>query len=279
MKIDLQNVLDFYEEYDEQNRLSKPSGQLEFARTINIIERYIPATSVTLLDVGGGTGPYSHYLANKGHNVHLVDPVDKHVALARRASESQPEHPVLTCTIGDARKLDFDNDFADAVLLLGPLYHLTERQDRICALLEAFRVLKPGGIVFAAGISRFASVLTGMISETFTDPDFFAIVQQDLKDGQHRNVPGKSYFTDSFFHLPSELEQEVLEARFTIEALLAIEGPAWILNNLESHLSESAKKEKLMEILGLIEEDATLMAASLHFMAIGKKDSLTTGCT
>lgn len=266
-----QNVLNFYETYEEHSRLCKPTGQLEFERTIDIIERYIPESSSTLLDIGGGTGPYSCYLANKGHDVHLVDPVHKHVVLAQQASESQPENPILTCTVGDARKLDFDNDIADAVLLLGPLYHLTERHERICALRESFRILKAGGVVFAVGISRFASVLSGMISETFTDPDFFAIVQQDLKDGQHRNVPGKSYFTDSFFHLPSELEEEVSEAKFRVEAMLAIEGPAWILNNLENHLSERAKKQKLMQIISLIERDPTLMASSLHFMAIGRK--------
>ncbi len=271
MNSGFQNVLSFYERYEEHNRLSKPRGQLEFERTVEIIERYIPDTSSTVLDIGGGTGPYSCYLAKKGHNVHLVDPVDKHVAFAQKASDSQVGHPILSCTIGDARKLDFDSDSADAVLLLGPLYHLTIREDRICALLEALRVLKPGGIVFAVGISRFASILSGMISETFTDPDFFAIVQQDLKNGQHRNVPGKSYFTDSFFHLPSELEQEVLEARFIVEAMLAIEGPAWILSNLENHWSEEAKKQKLMQAIGLIEEDTNLMATSLHVMAVGRK--------
>ena len=271
MKLDMQNVLDFYESYEEHNRLCKPSGQLEFERTIEIVERYIPATPSTILDIGGGTGPYSCCLAKNGHHVHLVDPVDKHVVLAQKASESQPEHPILTCTIGDARELEFTNDLADAVLLLGPLYHLTARQDRICALQEAFRVLKPGGTVFAVGISRFASLLSGMISETFTDPDFFAIVEQDLRDGQHRNAPGKSYFTDSFFHTPSDLEREVLEASFRIEALLAIEGPAWILSNLASHLSDNLKKQKLMQAIGLIEDDAALMPSSLHFMAVGRK--------
>ena len=77
-----------------------------------------------------------------------------------------------SATLGDARKLAFPDRSADAVLLLGPLYHLTERADRLAALREARRVLRPGGVVFAAAISRFASLLDGLARDLLDDPDF-----------------------------------------------------------------------------------------------------------
>lgn len=78
--------------------------------------------------------------------------------------------------VGDARNLDFETDSMDAVLLLGPLYHLQERPDRIAALEESLRVLKPGGVLFCAAISRFASFLDGMKQGYLFNPEFARIV-------------------------------------------------------------------------------------------------------
>jgi ubiquinone/menaquinone biosynthesis C-methylase UbiE len=121
----------------------------------------LPPSSSTL-DIGGAAGVYALWLARQGHEVHLVDPVPHHVEQARQASEAQATYPLASCTIGDARNVEYADRSADAVLLLGPLYHLTERAERLKALREAHRVLRPGGLVFAVTISRFASLLSGM---------------------------------------------------------------------------------------------------------------------
>ena len=78
------------------------------------------------------------------------------------------DKPIQSISLGDARNLEWGDGSVDVVLLLGPLYHLPVRSDRIAALSEAFRVLKPGGLLFAVGISRFASTLSGLIDGFFT---------------------------------------------------------------------------------------------------------------
>ena len=89
--------------------------------------------------------------------------------------------------VGDARRLPYGDASADAALLLGPLYHLTDRGDRLTALSEARRVLRTGGLVAAAAISRFASTFDGLARGFLADPRFEHVVERDVHDGQHRN--------------------------------------------------------------------------------------------
>src|SRR5204862_5703302 len=103
----------------------------------------------------------------------LVDPCPLHVAEARATLRSG------TARVGDARGLDEPDASFDAVLLLGPLYHLPERDDRLAALREARRVVRPGGQVFAAAISRCASAFDGMARGHLADPEFVRIVEGD----------------------------------------------------------------------------------------------------
>src|SRR6185295_15870885 len=111
---------------------------------------------------------------------------------------------LASAAVGDARRLEAADNTADAVLLLGPLYHLTEREDRVKALSEAFRVLKPGGVLLAAAISRFASFLDGVRHGFLADPIFVDLVRQDLATGQHRNPNHTAgYFSTAFFHQPT----------------------------------------------------------------------------
>ena len=161
-------ILSFYRQSQESERLTvNVKGQIEFVRTQEIITRYLPAPPAVVLDVGGGSGPYACWLAQAGYEVHLVDPVDVHIEQAKETSNQQPEHPIASVSLGDARELRFLSMSADAVLLLGPLYHLTEKNDRLLALAEAYRVLRNGGVMIAAGISRFASMLDSFLKTDF----------------------------------------------------------------------------------------------------------------
>jgi ubiquinone/menaquinone biosynthesis C-methylase UbiE len=201
--------------------------------------------------------------------VHLIDPVPLHVEQARqRMAAAGGEGTAVT---GDARELPFANASQDGVLMLGPLYHLTERTDRIRALAEARRVLRGSGFLIAAAISRFASLLDGFSRNLISDPVFRAILDRDLQDGQHRNITAdRTYFTTAFFHRPEELADEVTEAGFRVERLLGVEGPFWCLATFERLWPDSTIRSYMLETLRRIEDDTSLMGASAHLLVVAR---------
>ena len=247
---------------------------MEFARTCELISRYLPTAPATVLDVGGGPGAYACWLARRGYCVHLVDAMPLHVEQALAASRRQPDFPLMGAAVGDARRLDRPDESADAVLLMGPLYHLTERSDRLAAWREARRVLKPGGVVLAAAISRFASTLDGMRTGAFDDPVFAAIAEQDLRDGQHRNPTGHlSYFTTAYFHRPEELQAEAREAGLCHEATVGIEGPGWLLQDFDAWWANPGRQDRLRSPLpGVWRRSRHFLGVeAAHLMAVAIK--------
>ncbi len=264
-------ILAYYERGGEAPRLLHGVGRLEFARTQEIILRNLPAPPSVVYDVGGGPGLYSCWLAGLEYQVHLVDATSLHVEQAWEASCLQPEHPLAAAVVGDARRLDFDDTSADVVLLLGPLYHLTQRQDRMLALQEVRRVLRPGGMLFAAAISRYASALDGLLGESLLDPDFAAIVERDLVDGQHRNPhSNRDYFTTAFFHTPAELASEVAEAGYRDCQILGVEGPGWLMQDFEARWQDLQRREVLLRVARYLEAEPTLSGLSSHFLAVAR---------
>jgi ubiquinone/menaquinone biosynthesis C-methylase UbiE len=258
--------------YEEHQRLSSGFGQLEKARVEQILNRFLPKPPAVILDVGGGTGAYAFPLAKKGYAVHLIDLTPAHIEKAKATSKSQPGYPLASMTVGDARKLEMEDKSVDAVLFFGPLYHLTKREDRIKALNEAYRVLKPNGLIFAAVISRFASLLDGIDRGFIMDPDFVKIVKQDLRNGQHRNPKNKpNYFTTSFFHHPKELENELKASKFKVKSMIAIESLVIAKNKFNEIWGNENARNNLLSFIEKIESDSSILGASAHIMAIGQK--------
>lgn len=265
-------IAEYYERFDEKERLSNRMGQLEFRRSQELIKRHIPSPPAIVLDIGGAAGKYSCWLAQEGYEVHLIDPIRSLVKQARHASKSQPDFPLASCLIGDARTLPFPDMSVDVILLFGPLYHLIHQRDRAKALSQAYRVLKNKGLLFAVGISRFASAVDALLQGFLTDPEFRKIVDQDLTNGQHKNpTQNISYFTDAFFHHPKELQSEIERAGFSQIELVAIEGLGYMVQNLESYLEEKQLRESLFQILRCIESEPSLIGASPHVMSIARK--------
>jgi ubiquinone/menaquinone biosynthesis C-methylase UbiE len=266
------DVLAYYESGREAGRLLAGHGKLEFVRTQELILRSAPPPPAVIYDVGGGSGVYAHWLAQLGYEVHLVDPVPLHIEQARLASQEQSAHPIASFTVGDAAKLNRSDGSVDVVLLLGPLYHLTEREDRLAALCEAHRVLRSGGAVLTVGISRFASTMDGLLQGFLNDPEFMRIVQRDLLDGQHRNPTGKAgYFTTAFFHHPDELKVEIAEAGFQLESIVAVEGLAWVLPDFEDWWRDETRRARLLDAIRWLEAEPSLLGACAHILAIGRK--------
>lgn len=267
-----QEALQHYESGEEAQRLATSIGQLELARTQELVRRYLPPPPAVIFDVGGGPGVYARWLARQGYEVHLIDAVPLHVQQAQQASQAHPDHPIASLAVGDARRLDRPDASVDAVLLFGPLYHLTDRYDRVTALREAHRILRHGGLVLAIAISRFASTLDGLVRGYLDDPEFVRIVEGDLIDGQHRNPTNHpDYFTTAFFHHPAELKAEIEEAGLRPERTLAIEGPGWLLHNIEAYWQDHGRRERLLKALCWLEHEPSILGMSAHMMAIARK--------
>lgn len=265
-------IQSYYEIFDEAQRLDQPDSQIEKLRTKELLQRYLPPPPGVILDIGGGTGVYAFWLADKGYQVHLVDGVPRHIEQAEEIARKRSGPPLTSLRVGDARYLEHSDNSADGILLLGPLYHLTARSDRILALREAYRILRSGGVMLASGINRFASTIVALQEDLINDAEFSAIYEQDLRYGQHRNpTDNPDFFTTAFFHHPQEMIDEIKEGGFRFEALLAIEGPARILKDFTDQWPRVEIQEKLLRITRLVESESTLWGVSPHIMIIGRK--------
>nr|BFF16852.1 hypothetical protein GCM10025730_03730 [Promicromonospora thailandica] len=163
--------------WDEHARLTTlwAQGRVEHTRTQELVRARL-APGARVLDVGGATGVHAAPLAEDGYDVLLVDPVPSQVARAA-------EHGTFEARVGDARDLaalGLADDSFDAVLLLGPLYHLARREDRLRALREAVRVTRPGGTVAAAAITRLGG-LVGRGYELFPPSAWYAMLTQGCR--------------------------------------------------------------------------------------------------
>ena len=264
-------IAGYYDRAPEESRLEQGPFQLEEARTRELIQRLAPPPPGTVLDVGGAAGAYALWLADAGYTVHLIDAVPRLVAEAERRSAAAGL-PLASCRVGDARGLNMPDGAADIFLLLGPLYHLTDARDRERALREAARVLKPGGWLFAAAISRWASALDGLARDLLQDPRFANIVQQDIRDGQHRNPTERlDYFTTAYFHRPEELAGEVLAAGLTVTAVYGLEGPGWILPDVAERMADPQRRATLLSVARMLETEPSVLGWSAHLLVVARR--------
>ena len=142
-----QYLTDFYNQYDEDNRLAYRHGSVEFLTTMRYIEKYRKPGN-RILEIGAGTGRYSHALARQGYAVDAVELIGHNIDIFRKNTQAGE---TITITQGNAMDLSaFPDNMYDITLLLGPLYHLYTNEDKQQALREAIRVTKPGGVIFAA---------------------------------------------------------------------------------------------------------------------------------
>lgn len=275
-KAEMEEVLAFYNAGAEKGRLERGIGQLEWARTREIIENYLPQERQVIFDLGGGIGVYSRWLAGMGHEVHMFELAPTNVEYANSLQQGL-EFPIHKIEQADARKLDRPCESADIVLLMGPLYHLTEKTERIKAIREAARVLKRGGLVIATAISRFSSTLWGLSvfgeRNDFVEEDhFFAMIEQEVSTGQHirpEQYPG--FIARAYFHLPSELKAELEAAGLSHEATVSIEGPVWMVPAFEEKWNRAESRERLLTISRWVERQESLIGLSPHILAVARK--------
>jgi len=258
------DIRGYYELGLERDRLTQGYSRVEFERTKELLRRALPAPPARVLDVGGGPGAYAAWLAGQGFDVRLVDAMPLHVEQATELAGGR-----FSAVVGDARSLEEAEGSWDAVLLLGPLYHLLEREERLAALREARRVLRPGGVVVAAAISRFASLLDGFL-RGLLDESGWALVESDLAHGEHRPA-GRSpeLFTTAYFHRPDELRAEVEEAGFVFDALFGVEGPGWW--SLPDVPVEEQVLETVVRMARAVEQEPAIIGASAHLLVVAHR--------
>jgi SAM-dependent methyltransferase len=261
------DIVAYYEEGQERGRLTaEPS--LELLRTQILLDRYLPSPPARVLDVGGAAGVYSSWLARRGYTVHLIDPVPLHVEQARA------DGAAFTAELGDARDLAEAGASRDAVLLFGPLYHLVERADRVRALAEAGRVVRPGGAVVAAVISRYPSLMDGFYRGFLDRPGFAGRTLDTLRLGSHRNPRrDQDLFTTSYFHTRDGLAAEIADSGLKLTAIVPVQGPLHWAPGIKDRLADPDQRHLILDTLAEMERDPAITGLSAHLLAVARRES------
>jgi len=199
----------YYGNYDEDGRLRSRHGMVEYLTTMRYVERYLQP-GMRILEVGAGTGRYSHALARAGYRVDAVELLEHNIDIFRQ--NMLPDEPV-TVTQGNAMDLSaFASDTYDMTLLLGPMYHLFTKDDQLAALSEAIRVTKKGGIVVAAYCMGDASVL----SYGFVRGKIHEIIEKCMLDPVTFNTFSNPW---DIFELYRKEDIDALRGRFPVTQL------------------------------------------------------------
>jgi SAM-dependent methyltransferase len=262
-------IIDHYDRYDERERLKHDIGPLEQLRTQELMARFLPPAPAVVLDVGGASGVYSFWLAGLGYSVHLVDIVPRHIEQAQAAARQAGSPRLASLRIGDARRLDFAAESAAAIIMHGPLYHLPDRPDRLLAIAEARRVLRPGGLLLAFAITRYAGLIYGLLRGHVFDPAYLRMIRTEVQTGHRQDPPDWLVtFPNAFFHHPDELKAELEEGGLVHDRTLGILGPAWMVPDLEASWQDAAQRETILEIARLTETEPVL---GPRLMAVARK--------
>jgi ubiquinone/menaquinone biosynthesis C-methylase UbiE len=271
-------IYDFYNNGAEIGRLERGLGKVEFLRTKEILARYID-TGKVIYDIGGGIGMYAAWLAKRGNEVHLIE-------LAESAVEYAKANMMQDCRFiaetGDARHIDRPDESADVVLLMGPQYHLRDRADRMLSLRESFRVLKEGGLLVAAGISKFSSMTWALsvygekknenLVEFLDGPAFFNMIKGEMTTGDHiRPKEYPKFIAESYFTTAEEMKTEIIEAGFAVEKAIAVEGCIWFTPHREEKWEDEVSRERLLDIVRMTESEPEMMGMSPHFLVVARK--------
>jgi len=256
-----EKVEDFYEKSNEDSRLE--SRNIEFTRSKNIISRHLFGQNMEIADVGGGTGPYAFWLAEKGHNVHLLDLVQKHIDIAVQKGKAG-NNQLSSYIRGDARALPFKDKSMDLVLLMGALYHLQSQESRIKCLTEAFRVLKNGGHIICTVINRYNIFAASIIWNLFLND--LDTLEKVLKTGMDDGFT----LAQAYSHTPSGIIAELSSSGFENTQAYAVEGIASAFGDYTWPTDEK-EAARLLRCIELSESIPDLLGVSRNIIAVGKK--------
>jgi SAM-dependent methyltransferase len=252
----------------EQARLDEAFGVVEYHRTIEIISRVLPPAPAVVADIGGGPGRYARWLADAGYRVIHRDVVPLHVEQVRAAGLETGGW--VEAAVGDARDLDLADACVDAVLLLGPIYHLDQRGDRLAAMREAARIARSGAPVLVAAISRWAPRLHGYLCDQLyrDQPAMSDVVAQVERSGRLAPLFPGSF--SGYCHTPTELREEIQSVGLLVEDLVAVEGLAFALPDLADRLIDPVDRQVVLDCARALERVPELLGIGPHLIATAR---------
>ena len=283
MKTIDRTVLAGYNAGIEWNRLHTDIGRIEFAYTKELLISHLPPPPAVIYDIGGGYGEYAWWLTSLGYEVHLFDLSETNIATSSELSERYPGYSLHRAEVCDARCVPRTDQTADAILLMGPLYHITDYKERISALTECHRLLKEEGILFAAALTPY-SVLLHCITvyrtkhsskqDALDNPAFLSMVRRELSDGHHEN-PERSVYDGlgtSHLHTAAALRTELSAGDFSDVKIHGVMGGAWLAHDIDTLWEDPAARETLMETVRMLDGHDEIIGLSGHLLAIAKRE-------
>lgn len=262
-KITTDEIINYYHFYDEQGRLDRDnSHKIEFLTTVRYLDRFIQPSS-RVLDVSAGAGRYAFYLAQKGHKVFAGDLVGKHVEQMRDKQVKQQ----IGMEIFQGNALDLsrfkDNSF-DAVLFMGPYYHLFDINDRLKAIKEAIRVLKKGGLLFLAYLTRASMFMVEVNRRCKIVDDNF--IEEMIGNGILIDRKESVFY----FSTPLEIEEIIQNLHLQKVSNIATDGICYFMGTRLNEMSE-IEFGNWMKFHYRTCEDPHLLGYSLHGLMICRK--------
>ncbi len=275
-------VLAGYNAGIERNRLREGIGLIEFERTKEILLEKLPAPPAVIYDIGGAYGEYAWWLASLGYEVHLFDLSETNIAMSAELAEEYPGTRLASATVCDARAIPRPDASADAVLLMGPLYSITEYEERILAIRESHRLLKEGGLLFSAALTPY-SVLVSRLAvyhendtpkrRELDDPAVLGIIERALEDGCYIN-PEKSIANgigSSHLHTAKALREELLLGGFGMTTVHGVMGGAWLAPNIHELMENESTRRTLMKTVRMLDTYEEIIGLSGHLLAVSRK--------
>jgi ubiquinone/menaquinone biosynthesis C-methylase UbiE len=266
--IDADLYAHYADRYDEAGRLSSTlRGRLERTRVRELLARHLPASPAEVADIGGGPGVHAAWLRTRGYRVRLLDAVPRHVDAARAAG--------LSAVVGDARELPWPDGSLDAAFLAGPLYHLVDPDDRIRALGEARRVVRPGGPVAVIALSRHANLIGATLAGQLEQRR--PIVEDIEVSGTSRRNDRMAPST--YYHSVTELRGELTAVGLRDVAVHGVTGPGgWLAVVVDRHfdggcpptMTGGDSLRTAVQAARMADRHSDLVAASALLMAVAR---------
>ncbi len=275
---DFEKIKNYYKHFDEKNRLQNDnSGKLEFLMTMRILERNLPAVpggaEVSVLDLGGGAGVYSFLLEKKGYKVTLADLSETLLEQAKKQKDEDKVQNLLSCDQVNATDLSrYKNNSFDVVLLFGPLYHLTEKDEREKCVGEIWRVLKTGGKVFASFIPHLSGSIA-LVQRFCWSPDQVDIntLEECFDSGKFKNLSDKG-FQEGYYPTSEEIENLFASNGFEKQLLRSIRGFGYEKEDVIFKFKNKLAFSKILELIDSTAEDKSIIEMCGHAMYVGVKN-------